>query len=107
MAFGKNKSEKIYEDDDNRTIVNMNVEGMPWYEKDRKRDLRAARRAERNARKAGNPELPTEKSHTDADELYGKDLRKYTVAATLTALLMVLVFSAAIALFVGLLCLVW
>lgn len=22
---------KVYDDDDGRTVVNMNVEGMPWY----------------------------------------------------------------------------
>lgn len=30
--FGKNKKKKHYDDDDGRTIVNMNVDGMPWYQ---------------------------------------------------------------------------
>lgn len=32
--FGKKKKKK-YEDDDGRTIADMNVDGMPWYEKDK------------------------------------------------------------------------
>jgi len=27
---------KIYDDDDGRTIANMNVEGMPWYDRSRR-----------------------------------------------------------------------
>lgn len=27
------RKEKIYEDDDGRTIVSMDVEGMPWHDK--------------------------------------------------------------------------
>ena len=27
------RKRKVYDDDDGRTIANMNVEGMPWYQK--------------------------------------------------------------------------
>ena len=33
--FKKKKHDHVYEDDDGRVIANMNVEGMPWYKKDR------------------------------------------------------------------------
>jgi len=57
MSFWKrNKKKKQYDDDDGRTIANMNVEGMPWYEankeeKDKKKqqmeDLRITRKERR------------------------------------------------------------
>ncbi|MBR2970949.1 MAG: hypothetical protein IKC48_04050 [Clostridia bacterium] len=57
MSFWKrNKNKKQYDDDDGRTIANMNVEGMPWYEpnkeeKDKKKqqmeDLRITRKERR------------------------------------------------------------
>ncbi|MBR6594022.1 MAG: hypothetical protein IKK83_02405 [Clostridia bacterium] len=31
----KNQDRKQYEDDDGRTVSNMNVDGMPWYNKHR------------------------------------------------------------------------
>ena len=31
----KKRNKKEYPDDDGRTIANMNVEGMPWYEPDK------------------------------------------------------------------------
>ena len=34
--FGKKKQERVYDDDDGRVIADMNIEGMPWYRKDRK-----------------------------------------------------------------------
>ena len=37
---------KQYEDDDGRTIVDMNVEGMPWYDTRKRREQRAKARAE-------------------------------------------------------------
>ena len=34
--FKKKKHDKVYEEDDGRVIADMNVEGMPCYQKDRK-----------------------------------------------------------------------
>ena len=33
---------KQYDDDDGRTIVDMNVEGMPWYDSQIKKEKRKA-----------------------------------------------------------------
>lgn len=30
------RKRKVYDDDDGRTIADMNVEGMPWYDRDRR-----------------------------------------------------------------------
>lgn len=30
--FGRKKKKKTYADDDGRTVVDMNVDGLPWYE---------------------------------------------------------------------------
>lgn len=89
--------ENLYSDDDNRTIVNMNVEGMPWYEDRKQKERLDAERAERAANNV----------HTDADELYGKNLRRYTITATLTAMLLMLIFAGAMCLFIAFLCAIW
>lgn len=34
--FGKRKQKKTYKDDDGRTIVDMNIDGFPWYNPTRK-----------------------------------------------------------------------
>ena len=39
-----------YDDDDGRTIVSMDVEGMPWYDKRIKREQREQARRERAER---------------------------------------------------------
>ena len=36
---------KQYDDDDGRTIVDMNVEGMPWYDSQIKKEKRKSERA--------------------------------------------------------------
>ncbi|MBQ1771965.1 MAG: hypothetical protein II000_08495 [Clostridia bacterium] len=36
---------KQYDDDDGRTIVDMNVEGMPWYDSQIKKEKRKTERA--------------------------------------------------------------
>jgi len=38
------RNRKIYDDDDGRTIANMNVEGMPWYDRRERREARARAR---------------------------------------------------------------
>lgn len=40
------KPSKQYDDDDGRTIVDMNVEGMRWYDAQQRRQSRAEARAE-------------------------------------------------------------
>ena len=30
------RKKRVYDDDDGRTIADMNVEGMPWYDKNRR-----------------------------------------------------------------------
>lgn len=37
-----------YDDDDGRTIVNMDVDGMPWHDERLKREKREQEKAERN-----------------------------------------------------------
>jgi len=39
-------TKKQYDDDDGRTIADMNVEGMPWYHAEQRRLNRAQSRAE-------------------------------------------------------------
>ena len=34
----RKKKKKQYDDDDGRTIANMNVDGMPWYDKNKEED---------------------------------------------------------------------
>lgn len=36
--FKKKKNKKKYSDDDGRTIANMNVDGMPWYQPNKEED---------------------------------------------------------------------
>ena len=45
----KKRAQRQYDDDDGRTICDMNVPGMPWYERDRRRAERDERRAQRAA----------------------------------------------------------
>ena len=71
--------------DDNRTIADMNVEGMPWYMDGDKE--RAERRQAASAGKYGPEELDREQ------------MRMYTWGALKAALLVALVFGAAFFLF--------
>ena len=70
---------KQFDDDDGRTIVSMNVEGMPWY--DRRHDFGPA--AERES---GKPS-PLGTGMTD------RELRLYTWGALKAGLLVASVFS--------------
>ena len=75
-----------YPDDDGRTIVNMNVEGMPWYVK--KRD---------DADADGREGTPMTK----------EEARRYTWAALKAGLLVVLVFAVVFGLFIAFCDFVW
>ena len=81
----KRKREEL--EDDGRTIVNMNVEGMPWYHRS---PLDAG---ENNGRKT-EPLTPEEQ-------------RMYTWAAIKAGLLIVLVFALVFGLFIAFCDFVW
>lgn len=81
----KEKEEFI---DDGRTIVNMDVEGMPWYDKRIK--------AEKNAQ------------NVSSDEVLSKEDRKhYIFGAVLAGLAVVAVFAAVFGLFIAFADFVW
>ena len=63
---------KVYDDDDGRTIANMNVEGMPWYD-----------RAQRNRTETGELKPPMDRTQR----------RATMFAVVLAALLIALVFG--------------
>ena len=75
------RSKREYPDDDGRTIVPMNVDGMPWYTPPRPRAEKRARREE-------------------ADPLSREDCRHYILGAVTAALAVGAVFGAAIFLFI-------
>ena len=58
---------RVYDDDDGRTIADMNVEGMPWYD-----------RAARDRREDGSPKPPMDRSQ-----------RQATIFAVITAALLI------------------
>ena len=74
------------EEDDGRTIVNMNVEGMPWYRPDR-----------------GNSEADNG-PHT---VMTREEQRMYTMAALKSGLLIALIFGAVYGLFIAFCDFVW
>ena len=85
--FKKKRYIKEDPEDDGRTIVNMNVDGMPWYVKGDEE------------RKAGR-----DASHS---EMSDEELKLYKLAALKSALLIVLVFAAAFAAFIAFCDFVW
>lgn len=77
---------RLPEGDDGRTIVDMNVEGMPWFSRDREK-------------------TPAPKP---ADfELTPRQRRAYRWAAVKAALLVALIFGAAFAAFIAFCDFVW
>ena len=77
---------KQYNDDDGRTIANMNVEGMPWYRPER-------------------PDLPLAAS--SKDDLTKKQVRIYTASALKAGLLVAGVMSLGLVLFAAFCVFVW
>ena len=75
------KEPRKYDDDDGRVIADMNVEGMPWHDRQVRREKRAERRAERKAR------VP------QGAQLTKSEARRYTFYAVLAGLTVALVFS--------------
>lgn len=89
------RAPKQYEDDDGRTIAEMNVDGMPWYQESARRKTRAESRAELQER-------------IDRGEaLTRRQTLRYTLYATLAGLTVVGVIGGGTVLFVFLLWLFW
>ncbi|MBP3217291.1 MAG: hypothetical protein IJV26_04465 [Lachnospiraceae bacterium] len=80
------KSDDEYEDD-GRTIVNMNVDGMPWYRADRD----------------GQPQTPAKPGQGMSDE----EVRQYKWAAVRAGLIIVLIFGAVFAAFIAFCDFIW
>ena len=61
------RKRRTYDDDDGHTIADMNVDGMPWYDRDRK-----------NLTEDGKPKPPMDRSQ-----------RQATILAVVTAALLI------------------
>lgn len=88
-------SKKQYEDDDGRTICDMNVDGMRWYQAEQKRANRAEAQAELQ-RKIANGEALTR-----------RETLRYTWYATLAGLAVVGFIGGGTTLFIFILWLLW
>lgn len=73
-----------YEDDDGRVICDMNVPGMPWYD-------RSVRREKRAARVSG---------FSSAVQMTKSEIRRFTWNAILAGLMIAGVYAAVWALFI-------
>lgn len=89
------KKPKQYDDDDGRTIANMNVEGMPWYDKQLKRESRAQARAELADRVARGDALTT------------RETVRYSMYAILAGLTVVGFVAGGVCLLILILWLLW
>ena len=81
------KTPPLPPDDDGETIVDMNVEGMPWY----------MRRPEKPASSGSGPQYQMTK----------EEQRAYTWAAVKTGLLIALIFGAVFAAFIAFCDFIW
>jgi len=93
-----------YEDDDGETIVNMNVDGMPWYDP-RADEAGGLNRTGAGAGKAG--EADRGRAAKEPEPLTKEQMRLYRWAALKAGLLIALVFGAAYALFIAFCYFVW
>ncbi|MBE5784785.1 MAG: hypothetical protein E7330_03210 [Clostridiales bacterium] len=82
-------NKRQYDDDDGRTIVDMNVEGMPWYQASQRR----------------KEELEAKIARGDA--LTTRQTVRYTWYALLAGLAVLCFIGGGLVLFILLLCLVW
>ena len=82
------KKQKVYDDDDGRTIANMNVEGMPWYVE-------------------GDEERAEKRSLGGTDSMTDEQLKAYKHAALRSALLVALVFGVVFFIFIAFCDFVW
>ena len=82
--------DRLPEGDDGRTIANMNVEGMPWYQPERP-----------------DAPPPSVSRFAPKDGLTRRQMRMYTASALKAGLLVALVMCAGIVLFVAFCVFVW
>ena len=85
---GQQKSGRLPEGDDGRTIADMNVDGMPWY----RRETGNSPAAERAGRQ---------------DAMSDEEIRMYRFAAVKAGLLIVLIFGAVFFLFIAFCDFIW
>ena len=81
------KVDRFDPEDDGRTIADMNVDGMPWYVRDRKE----------------NPDADTGTHYQMSKE----ESRMYTWAAVTAGLVIVLIFAGVFAAFIAFLDFIW
>ena len=86
---------KRWEDDDGRTVADMNVEGMPWYQAGRRKQDRAQARAE------------LQEKIDRGEALTRRETLRYTFYAVLAGLTVVAFIGGGATLFVFLLWLLW
>lgn len=86
-----------YDDDDGRTICDMNVPGMPWYEKDRRREERAEARRMREEQRAQEAERAR---MYGSDYIPLRDRLRNALSIALAGLLVVGVIGGAMVLFI-------
>lgn len=86
---------KQYEDDDGRTIVDMNVDGMPWYDSRKRKAEREQSRAELQEKIARGEALTT------------RQTIRYTFYSVLAGLTVVGVVAGGACLFILILWLCW
>lgn len=86
--MGSDKKKRLPEDDDGRTIANMNVDGMPWYD---------SRLDQGQEETAGGEHYQMTK----------EEQRMYTWAAIKSGLLVALVFAVVFGLFIAFCDFVW
>ena len=85
MPKKKKRAEFI---DDGRTVVNMNVEGMPWYHE---RKPNSPSRGE-SPESDGNPEVPGVPGFSFPEKLTGKERRAFIWGTTKAVLLIIALF---------------
>lgn len=79
------------EEDDGRTIADMNVEGMPWYHRSAEDHLRWGQRG----------------SGQGQNQMSDEEIRMYRWAAVKAGLILALIFGAVFALFIAFCDFVW
>lgn len=96
------KQKKVYDDDDGRTVTDMNVPGMPWF-KDAvpKRDKK---------RRPGEKEKSVDELYTNAadyDGLSERERKSVVANSILAGVVIALAFGGGIAVFILILTLLW
>lgn len=89
MFFKKRRTENpLPDDDDGRTIADMNIDGMPWYVK-------------------GDEKRAGKGSDSNPPQMTDEELRLYKFAALRSALLVALVFGVVFFLFIAFCDFIW